>query len=167
MSALAEATGKRGSRAWLVWLALALSLVLNVCFVGGLVWSRIHAERPATPAERFQQVAGEMNFSAAERERFQQFFLTVRRETQQLRESNHPLMQRIWSELDKEHPDAAAINQMIDQATENRHTYQKQMATELATFLATLTPAQRSRFIELARRQQDPNAAHIRRLIMP
>jgi uncharacterized membrane protein len=167
MSAMAEASGKSGSRARLVWLALLLSLVLNVFFVGGLVWSRMHAERPTTPAERFQHVASEMNFSAAERERFQEFFLTVRRETQQLHESNRPLMQRIWSELDKEHPDSAAISQLIDQATENRHAYQQQMATALAGFLATLTPAERSRFVELAKRQQDQNAAHIRRLITP
>jgi uncharacterized membrane protein len=167
MSALAEAAGKPGSRGRLVWTALVLSLVLNVFFVGGLIWSRVYAERPATAAERFQQVATEMNFAGGEGERFQQFFQTVQRDTQQLRESNRPLMQRIWSELGKEHPDQAAINQLIDQATENRHAYQKQMATALAGFLATLTPEQRSRFVELAKRRQDQNAAHIRRLITP
>ncbi len=167
MSALAEAAGKSGSRARLVWAALVLSLVLNVCFVGGLVWTRLQAQRPITPAERFQQVAKEMNFAGSEHEGFQQFFQKVRRETQQMRENNRPIMQRIWSELDKEHPDQAVINQLIDQATENRRVYQKDMATALGGFLDTLTPAQRSRFLELAKRQQDQNAAHIRRLITP
>ena len=168
MSAVAEAAAKSGSRTRLIWTALVLSLVLNVCFVGGLVWSRLQAERPTTPAERFQQVAREMNFAGSERENFQQFFQTVRRETQQMRENNRPIMQRIFSELEKEHPDQAAITQLIDQATENRRAYQKDMATALAGFLATLTPAQRGRFVELlAKRQQDQNAAHIRRLITP
>jgi uncharacterized membrane protein len=167
MSVLAETADKSGSRARLVWAALVLSLVLNVFFVGGLVWSRIHAERPATLVERFQQVGNEMSFSGGEREHFQQFFQTVRRETQQMRENNRPIMQRIWGELDKEHPDQAAINQLIDQATENRRAYQKDMAAALANFLDTLAPAQRSRFIELTKRQQDQNAAHIRRLITP
>jgi uncharacterized membrane protein len=168
MSVVADAAGKSGSRARLVWAALVLSLVLNVCFVGGLVWSRLQAAQPTTPAERFQQVAREMNFAGSERENFQQFFQTVRRETQQMRENNRPIMQRIFSELEKEHPDQAAVNQLIDQATENRRAYQKDMAAALAGFLATLTPAQRSRFVELlAKRQQDQNAAHIRRLITP
>jgi uncharacterized membrane protein len=168
MTSLAEAAGKSGSRARLIWAALVLSLVLNVCFVGGLVWSRVQAERPTTPAERFQQVARDMNLAGSERENFQQFFQTVRRETQQMRENNRPVMQHIWSELDKEHPDLAAIGQLIDQATENRRAYQKDMAAALAGFLATLTPAQRSRFVELlAKHQQDQNAAHIRRLITP
>ena len=168
MSAVADAAGKSGSRARLVWGALVLSLVLNVCFVGGLVWSRMQAERPTTPAERFQEVAREMNFAESERENFQQFFQKVRRETLQMRESNRPIMQRIWRELDKEHPDQGRINQLIEQATENRRVYQKDMATALAGFLATLTPAQRSRFVELLeKRQRDQNAAHIRRLITP
>jgi uncharacterized membrane protein len=168
MSAVAEAAGKSGSRTRLVWTALVLSLVLNVCFVGGLVWSRMQAERPTTAAERFQQVGKEMNFAGSERESFQQFFQTVRRETLQMRENNRPIMQHIWSELDKEHPDQAAVNQLIDQATENRRVYQKDMAAALTGFLATLTPSQRGRFVELlAKRQQDQNAAHIRRLITP
>lgn len=167
MSAVAEAAGKSGSRTRLVWTALVLSLVLNVCFVGGLVWSRMQGERPTTPAERFQQVGREMNFAGSERESFEQFFQTVRRATQAMRENNRPIMQRIWGELEKEHPDQAAINQLIDQATENRRIYQKDMAVALAGFLATLTPAQRGRFVELAKRHQDQNAAHIRRLITP
>ena len=167
MSAVAEAAGRSSSRARLLWAALVLSLVLNVCFVGGLVWSSMQVARPITPAERFQHVASEMNFAGSEREHFDQFFQTVRRETQQMRENNHPIMQRIWNELEKEHPDPAAINALIDQATENRHAYQKAMASTLTGFLDTLTPAQRSRFLELARRQQDQNAAHIRRLITP
>jgi Spy/CpxP family protein refolding chaperone len=128
----------------------------------------MQAERPTTPAERFQEVAREMDFAGSERESFQQFFQKVRRETLQMREGNRPIMQRIWRELDKEHPDQATINQLIDQATENRRAYQKDMATALAGFLSTLTPAQRSRFVELLeKRQQDQNAAHIRRLITP
>jgi uncharacterized membrane protein len=167
MTSLSAAESKPRLLGRLLWVALALSLTLNICFVGGLIWSRVTTEPTLTPAQRFQQIAQELQLSPNERDGFDQFALEVRRHTRQLRESNMPLVQRVWEELGKAQPDQALISQLVDQATENRHTFQKEMTGALSRFLAGLTPEQRAQFVTLAKRQQDPNAAHIRRLVMP
>lgn len=167
MTTVAESGQNAGSRARLIWVALALSLTLNVCFVGGLVWSKIAAPRPMTPAERFNEIGNELKLSAGQHESLLQMVDEVRRHTRLLHESNHPLVLRIWAEMAKPQPDQATVAELIDKATENRHVYQKELAIVLGRFLATLTPEQRAQFIEIAQRQQDQRAALIRRLILP
>lgn len=153
MTSLAGTEAKAGSRGRLLWVALVLSLTLNVFFVGGLVWSRIIADHPPTPAQRFLQVARDLNLSDNQRDAFQQFVLDMRHYTRGLRQSNHPLIDHIWQELGKPQPDQALLGKLIDLTTQNRHTYQLQMSTALARFLATLSPAQRAQFIELTQHQ--------------
>jgi Spy/CpxP family protein refolding chaperone len=167
MTSLVEPGAKPGSRGRLLWLALALSLTLNVCFLGGLLWSRMTTEQMLTPAQRVQQVMQELNLSDDQRDAFRQFVIEARRRTRQLRESNEPLVGRVWEELGKGQPDQAVIDKLVDQATENRHAYQKDMTTVLGRFLANLSPEQRAKFIELAKRRQYRTAEHLRRLIIP
>jgi len=167
MTSLAEGDAKARSRGRLLWVALALSLTLNVFFISGLVWSRLAGERPMTPAERFQQTESELNLSADQRAAFATFIHEVRQRSRTLREHNMPLIQHVWEELAKPQPDQAAISRAVDEATENRRTYQREMTAALSTFLGTLSPAQREQFVELAKRPQDQRAHHIRRLILP
>lgn len=163
MTSLAEPGAQTGSRGRLLWLALALSLTLNVCFVGGLVWSLMTTEHFVAPAQRMQQITRELKLSPDQHDAFQQFVIEARRRTRQLRESNHPLVERVWQELGKPQPDQDAIAKLVDEATENRHAYQKDMTVALSRFLSDLTPEQRARFIDLAKRPQE----RLRHLIMP
>lgn len=168
MTILAEAGARSSGRSRLVWIALALSLTLNVFFVVGVLWFRI-AGQPMhmTPAERVAAAENELNLTAEQRDAFQQFVNQVREHSRQLRESNQPLIQQVWDELAKPQPDQVLIGRLVDEATEHRHNYQKDMAELLSRFLAVLSPEQRAQFVELAKRPQDKRAAHIRRLIMP
>jgi hypothetical protein len=95
--------GKRG-RAGLI--ALALSLTLNVCFVGGLVWTRTmdHPQPPMAAVERFQQIAKDINLTGDQLTAFQQFAQTFRDRQRLLRDQNKPLVDALWSEMAK--PDA-------------------------------------------------------------
>lgn len=167
MTSLAEAGTKSGGRGRLVWVALALSLTLNIFFVFGLLWFQVAGEPMHTPAERVAATANELNLSAGQRGAFQQFVHEVQERSRLLRDSNQPLIQQVWDELAKPQPDQALVARLVDEATENRHAYQKDMAAVLGQFLAILSPEQRAQFIELAKRPQDKRAAHIRRLIMP
>ncbi len=167
MTSLAEAAPKSRARGRLVWVALALSLTLNVFFVFGLLWFQVAGQPMQTPAERVAATASELNLTAEQRGAFQQFVNEVQERSRRLRESNQPLIQQVWDELAKPQPDQALIARLVDEATENRHTYQKNMAGVLSQFLAALSPEQRAQFVELAKRPQDKRAAHIRRLIMP
>jgi len=167
MTSLAEAAPKSGARGRLVWVALALSLTLNVFFVFGLLWFQVAGRPMHTPAERVAATANELNLTVEQRGAFQQFVSEVQQRSRHLRESNQPLIQQVWDELAKPQPDQALVARLVDEATENRHTYQKDMASALSQFLTALSPEQRAQFVALAKRPQDQRAAHIRRLIMP
>jgi Spy/CpxP family protein refolding chaperone len=167
MTSLAEAGARSGTRGRLVWVALALSLTLNVFFLLGLLWFQVAGQPIQTPAERVAATESELNLTTAQRAAFQHFVGEVRERSRQLRESNQPLIRQVWEELAKPQPDQALVARLVDEATDHRHTYQKDMAAVLGEFLAVLSPEQRAQFVALAQRPQDKRAAHIRRLIMP
>ncbi len=152
MSSLAEAGAKSGSRGRLLWVALALSLTLNIFFVAGLLWSRA-AEPPVSAfPERLARVADEINLSPDQRIAFQQLAREMQDRTQRLRGSNHPVFQRMWDELGSGQPDQAVIGRLVDEATENRRAYQTDVSAALGRFLAQLSPEQRAKFVDLAKR---------------
>jgi uncharacterized membrane protein len=167
MTTLTEgsAPGLGGRR--LLWAVLAVSLVFNALMLGAFLWVRFHVEMPVPPAQRMQEIAKELNLNDDQRDAFQRFIVDMRQNTRHLRESNEPLIRSIWEEIAKPQPDLDLINRSIDQATENRHNYQKTMTAALTRFLATLSPDQRGEFINVTKNQHDPKAQHLRRLIMP
>lgn len=166
MTSLAEDGARGAARGRLLWLALVISLALNAFVVGTLVWW-VAADRMTTPAQRFQQIVRELGLNDDQRDAFQQFVVEMRRNTRQLRDNNEPLVQKVWNEMGKAQPDRDLIGHLVDQATENRRAYQKSMADALTRFLANLSAEQRSAFINLTKRRQDPAAAHLRRLVVP
>ncbi len=166
MTSVAAGGVRSGSRSRLLWLALIVSLVLNAFLVGTLVWW-VSADRWLSPAQRFQQIGRQLNLSNDQRDAFQQFLIEMRRNGRRMREGNQPLLQRMWGEMGKPQPDLAALDQMIDQTTENRRAFQKSMAGALSRFLAELTPEQRAQFVELAKQHRDPAAARLRHLVGP
>jgi len=167
MSAAAEADRPARRRGRLVWVALVLSLTLNVFFIGGLVWSKVARERFETPAERFQQLGRELNLSSAQRADLRQFVGTIRARAHLLQESNGPLLERVWQEVAKPQPDQAEIARLTDQAAQNREAFQKDMAAALATFMATLTPEQRAQLADIAAHPRDQISRRLRWLIIP
>ncbi len=159
MSSLAEAEARSGTRVRLLWVALALSLTLNIFFVAGLLWSRA-AEPMVRPfPERLAQVADEINLSQDQRVAFQQLLRELQDRRELLRDSNHPIFQRIWDQLGAAQPDQAIIGRLVDEATENRRAYQMDLSAAFGRFLATLSPDQRARFVELAKRPHDRKGA--------
>jgi uncharacterized membrane protein len=166
MTSVAGDRARSGSRGRLLWLALAISLALNAFVVGTLAWW-VNANRMTTPAERFQQTVRELHLNDDQRDAFQQFVIEMRRNTRQLHDNNEPLVQKVWDEMGKAQPDRDLISHLVDQATENRRAYQKNMTDVLTRFLANLSAEQRGQFIDLTKRHQDPVAQHLRRLVVP
>jgi uncharacterized membrane protein len=167
MTTLTEgsAPGLGGRR--LLWAVLAVSLVFNALMVGAFLWVRFHVEMPIPPAQRMQAIAKDLNLNDDQRDALQRFIVEMRQNTRHLKESNQPLIGGIWEEIAKPQPNLDLINRSMDQATENRHNYQKTMTSALTQFLATLSPEQRNQFIDLTKNRNDPRAQHVRRLIMP
>jgi uncharacterized membrane protein len=151
---MAEASSPATRRAKGLWIALALSLTLNVFVLGGLGWRMLAAPpRPLTPVERLMDAGRSLDLTADQRAALQSFGAEAREATLSLRAANAPLMRQMWEEMAKPQADAAAISRFADQALDNRRDYQRKMAANLMTFAATLSPDQRKHFAELASRR--------------
>lgn len=149
MSAMAEVTGR--SRAWGLWVALALSLTLNVFVLGGLGWSWM--TRPLAPpgvAQRFIAIGRSLELTGDQRDALRQFGITARDLARSMREANAPLIHQIWQEMGNPQPDGTKIQGLSDQVLENRRAFQHKMSQNLIAFLAVLTPEQRQRFVDRA-----------------
>lgn len=152
MSAAVEVPSR--SRGWGLWVALALSLTLNVFVLGGLGWSMMN--RPAPPpggAQRFIEIGRSLDLAGDQRDALRQFGLHARELNRTLREANGPIVREIWTEMGKAQPDAAKIQSLSDQVLAKRREFQHQMSQNLLAFLAVLSPEQRQRFVERAMSQ--------------
>jgi uncharacterized membrane protein len=147
---LASAAARDATRHPLLWVALTLSLVLNLCFVAGALWIRIQGPAmPAGPAERLQRIGTELVLDPQQRQAFELYSENVRSHMQQMRETVEPLMSAAWSELAKPDADPATAARLFDEAAQARHSLQRELLTPTLTFLATLSPEQRAKFVEL------------------
>jgi uncharacterized membrane protein len=141
------------SKGRLVKVALALSLVLNVFFIGGLLYSKF--VRPTPPLIALDQ-----------RKAFQGFLQVVRSKGTELRENNLKINQQIWEELAQPKPDAQKLTTLFAEYANNRRDYQTEVGTALLPFLETLNAEQRQRFIEISKHRQAV-ANRMRQLLQP
>jgi uncharacterized membrane protein len=143
-------TAARGAtRRPLLWAALTLSLVLNLCFVAGALWTRFQAPPPASPAERLQRVGAELALDRQQRQAFERYSEILRTHMQQMRETVEPMMSTAWAELAKPNADQATAARLFDEAGQARRSLQRELLAPTLAFLATLSPEQRAKFVEL------------------
>jgi uncharacterized membrane protein len=152
---------------WIVTVILALSLTLNLCFIGGLVYTKFATEAWMSPQQRVEALAGELSLTAEQRQGFEQMIQVLRLKGQSLRAANGELVAQVWEELEKPQPDQDNLSHLLGQIADNRRQFQIQVGMALATFFAKLTPEQRSHFIDLAHRQRSIIATRIWRLLGP
>jgi uncharacterized membrane protein len=146
----------------LVKVALALSLVLNVFFVGGLLYGKF--VRPTPP---LIALGKELNLEPDQRRAFQSFVQSVRTKGAILRETNLALSRQIWDELSQPKPEAQKLSKLFTEIANNRRDYQAAVGAALLPFLETLNVDQRQRFIEIGKRRQDAMANRMHQLLGP
>jgi uncharacterized membrane protein len=136
----------------LPWILLALSLALNLFFVGGVFWVRSQAGRGAMgPAERIERLAKELTLAADQRSAFESFVRTIRMKARELRETNQPLVDEAWQDFARAQPDEAVVDKLFEAAANNRRSFQLEAGRALRAFLVTLNEDQRAAFIALVR----------------
>jgi len=151
----------------LIWLILALSLALNLFFVAGGFWVRMGAGHGMmNPAERQEAVAKDLALDADQRAAFDHFIRTMRVRTRQLRENNQLLFDDAWQELAKPNADDAAIDKIVEEASNNRHAYQLEMSHAMRAFLRELNDQQRTTFIEIAKNRENRNGPPLLRQLL-
>jgi uncharacterized membrane protein len=165
MTILAESGQKAGRGGRLLWIALALSLTLNICFLAGLAWMHIHA--PGPPLVRLQHFGDSLNLTGDQRQAYEQFLRTLRQRGRAVREGNQPLIQNLWSEIAKPTPDTAAIAKLGDQINSNRTALQRDVSSALDAFIKTLTPEQRAQLAAKAKAPPDEPARRLFQMVTP
>ena len=155
------ATSPPRSKGRLVKVALALSLALNVFFIGGLLYSKF--VRPTPP---LIALGRELDLAPDQRKAFQGFLQVVRSRGAALRENNLKIGRQIWDELSQAKPDPKKLAALFAEVVDNRRDYQTAVTTALLPFLETLSLDQRERFIEFSKRRQAV-ANRVRQLLQP
>jgi Spy/CpxP family protein refolding chaperone len=136
---------------------LALSAVLNLCFLAGAAWTRVHAPAGGPDLEqRYQQMAAELNLEPQQRARFDSYVAGMRARTENMREQVAPLINAAWEEIAKPQADAAQVMRLFDEAAEKRREFQRETTARTLEFLAILSPAQRSKFVGIAHERRAP-----------
>ena len=140
-------------RAALPWILVALSVTLNVFFVGGYYYKRTFDQRlfGGTEQERSRYVAEHLNLSPEQRQRFQEFRQHARERQRETFRANRSAIDNLWREIEKPEPDLKALDGYIDTLTANRLTLQRAQMHELVRFARSLDGEQRLEFLELVR----------------
>lgn len=165
MTTLAESGQKAGRGGRVLWIALALSLTLNVCFLAGLAWMHIHA--PPSPIVRLRHFGDSLNLNNDQRQAYEQFLRTLRLRGRFVRESNQPLIENLWSEIAKPTPDTSTVAKLADQVNGNREAFLREVSAALDGFIKTLTPEQRSMLAAKAKTPPDEPARRLFQMIVP
>jgi uncharacterized membrane protein len=165
MTTLVDSGQKAGRSGRLLWIALALSLTLNICFLAGLAWMHLHA--PPPPIVRMQHFGDSLNLNAGQRQAYEQFLRTLRLRGRFVRESNQPLIENLWNEIAKPTPDASTIAKLSDQINSNRGGLQREVSTALDAFIKTLTPEQRAQLAAKAKAPPNEPARRLFQMVTP
>jgi uncharacterized membrane protein len=151
---VASLAARRGMRRPFLWLLLGVSLALNLFFVGAFLWSRFRDQPPPIYAEeRLEWIGGQLRLDPQQKEAFAKYSQAVRAHMQTMHAAVDPLMGKAWSEVAKPDADAAKVVELFDEAGRTRRGYMHELAPVTLSFLATLSPEQRAKFVELARQR--------------
>jgi uncharacterized membrane protein len=154
---LAEPAAHSGARQHWWKVLLAVSLALNLFFVIGAMWIRIHAPPPMlTPEGRLEQMSSALGLDPQQQRAFTHYSQTMRGLFQSMRKTVQPLIASAWSEMGKPQADEATIMQLFDRAAQQRRILVHDITTTTLSFLATLSPEQRAEFVKLAHQTPHP-----------
>ena len=138
-------------------LLLVVSLVLNLCFLAGAAWTRLHPPAQwADLEQRYRQMAAELNLEPEQRAGFDAYVAAMRSRTEKMHEQVAPLINAAWEEIAKPQADVGQVMRLLDETAEKRREFQREATAKTLDFLAILSPAQRSKFVAIARERRPP-----------
>ena len=152
-----QAAAGRGARFHLLKVLLALSLALNLFFVGGALWIRIHAPPPPiSPEQRLEQMSQELGLNPQQKAASARYWQSMREHMQAMRDAVRPQIANAWSEVSKPQADETKVMQLLDAAAQTRHHYVHDLTATTLAYLATLSPEQRTKFVALMQKVPHP-----------
>lgn len=143
------ATARRPAHQPLLRVALALSLVLNLCFIAGAVWTRMHAPQHPGIAKRFHQIESQLALNPPQRQAFDRYAATVESRARAMHQRIRPLIGAAWTKMAAPQTQTADVMQLFDRVRAERRGFEQGLTTDTLAFLARLSPAQRQKFVAL------------------
>jgi Spy/CpxP family protein refolding chaperone len=137
----------------LLWILLAASLLLNVFFAGGVIYSKMTAERlRAAPGERFDFVAAELDLTEAQRQRLMALRAAAQARRQDMRRDSEHLREALLEEMGKANLDRARVSELLGERSKLFVAFIGDVMAQTHGFLETLEPEQRREFLALMER---------------
>lgn len=142
-------------RASLPWVLFALSLTLNVFFLGGYYSKRLWDQRLAGGEEQGRYISETLKFDADQRQRFTEMRQRARERQREASRTNRPIIESLWREIEKPEPNVSQLDGYIDRLTATRQGFHREQLRDLMAFAKTLDEKQRHEFLELVRVRLD------------
>jgi len=136
------------------WILLAASLLLNLFFAGGVIYSKMTAERLRDePAARFGFVVDELGLSEAERGRLMALRETARSRREEMRREGRHLRQEMFAEMAQTDLDQARIEELLEQRSALFVAFMSGVMAETHDFLGALEPEKKREFLAMMKRE--------------
>jgi Spy/CpxP family protein refolding chaperone len=130
---------------------LIVSLVLNLCFVAGVAWTRWRTPPPGGFEAVFQRMPSELGLDDKQRAAFDRYVATTRARNEKMRQQVAPLYAGAWEEMAKPQADPDEIRRLFEEVGAKRQESQRESVGQTLEFLSTLSPEQRRKFVTLMR----------------
>jgi Spy/CpxP family protein refolding chaperone len=148
-------------RNYLPWIALGLSLTLNVVMV---VDQRFDAATPPAKVNAEKQLADEMRLSETQLESYQYYRQQLRDMTGATRLENQEDIEAYYEEMATANPDIQKLDALLQQINKRRAHLQINQTAATVKFMAVLDPNQREILLDATRRQQEKGNIRPKRL---
>jgi Spy/CpxP family protein refolding chaperone len=147
-------------RNYLPWIALGLSLTLNVVMV---VDQRFGEAPPPPKVNAERQLADEMHLTEAQLESYQFYRQQLRDMTGATRLENQDDIEAYYEELAAPNPDIQKLDALLQQINHRRAHLQVSQTAATVKFMTVLDPNQREILLDATRRQQEKGNLRPRR----
>jgi len=105
---------------------LVVSLVLNLCFVAGVAWTRWRAPPSGGFEAAFQRMPSELALDDKQRAAFDRYVAAIRGRTENMRQQVAPLYAAAWEEMAKPQADPAEVKRLFDEVGVKRQASQRE-----------------------------------------
>jgi uncharacterized membrane protein len=130
---------------------LVVSLVLNVCFVAGVAWTRMRASPAGGLEPVFQRMPAELALDDKQRAAFDRYVATMRTRNEKVRQQVAPLFAVAWEEMTKPEANTGEVTRLFAEVGAKRQDSQRESVVQTLDFLSVLSPDQRRKFVTLMR----------------
>ena len=143
----------------LPWVLFAVSLALNIFFIGGHYYARAQLDSQASrqagtvkpPATRTQGLVDRIGLDVAQRGEFRTMRGNIRERGKRFCARSRKHVERLWAELEKSKPSKRVIDRSLRRIYDNGYAYQRRAAAHALAFISKLDPNQKARFLALAK----------------